>query len=60
MSKISFGSFNRENTVKCPCRECNMRTKYGDCHSFCPAYRNYRPKVKKVHEKEKHFRRRTW
>lgn len=49
MSKSSFGSFNRENNVKCPCRGCEMRTKFGDCHSFCPAYMNYRPKIKKAH-----------
>ena len=52
-----IGSFNRENIVKCPCRDCEMRTKYGDCHGFCPSYLHYSKRVKKVHQTEAKWKR---
>lgn len=29
------------------CYKCKLRTKNGDCHSFCPAYKRYRKKVER-------------
>ena len=50
--------WNREMIVKCPCKECDERVL--GCHGSCERYRKYQKDIKKVHEKEKHYRRRTW
>ena len=39
--------------VKNYCYGCEVRTKYGDCHGFCPAYRKYKEEVIRSNTKRK-------
>lgn len=48
-----FNRSNRNDTANSTCLNCEMRVKYGDCHSFCPSYLKFKIDIEKDKERIK-------